>query len=366
MPPNLKRWLIELAASDDATLIKLAVFGITVSLIATAGIAILIAPNNDYDYDQIAGYREDLANFSGKSMINNTPWVVTHVYTAWQADMPVEDHIDSDGWLFGQEITDYDYLGEAADIKLSPTHKSNTKLSIGDDYSYEYLAGREWWAGTNDWGWTLKGVGDFLGIEGEHYATATGSAYLFSGWRYVFDPTLPFSDGTSSVDGSLSIVWYKLDNGEEGLSGGLQIYNRSTLLASYSSEDIVRLYEGTRGYATTYDFDFEGVLLKLSVRFDQDAIDSGVSLADAFSNGQWSMAISSTSAGNFFDIENSNAFAATTGSMLDTFIGIYTMSLPSVDNPWMDVILWLIVGLPMTLALAIVVMRVMKSVLFFA
>lgn len=354
-----------MAASDDATLIKLAVFGITVSLIATAGIALLVAPNNDYNYDEIAGYREDLANFSGKAMINNTPWVLTHVYTPWQANMPIEGHIDGDGWLFGDEIEDYNYLGKAADIKLSKTFRSNRMLSIGDEYNYEYVSGQEWWAGTNSWGWTLRGVGDVFGIDPNQYTTGTASSYIFSGWRYVFDPTLPFSDGTSSVDGALSLVWYRLDNGDEGLSGGLQIYDKSTLLASYSVYDIADMYEGTRGYATTYDFDFEGVILKLSIRFDQDAIDNGVSLIDAFSNGQWSMAISSTSAGNFFDVEHSNAFAATTGSMIDTFIGIYTMSLPSINNAWMDVILWLIVGLPMTLALAIVVMRVMRSVLFF-
>lgn len=353
-----------MAVGDDATLIKLAVFGITVSLIATAGIAILIAPNNNYDYDEISGYRNDLANFSGKSMINNTPWVLTQVLTPWEAGMGVEGHIDSDGWLYGNSIDDYSYLGQAADIKLSPNQKSNRMLTIGEGVDYDYISGQEWWAGTNDWGWTLKGVGEFFGIDPYQHTTGIANSWNYAGYRYVFDPTLPFAAGTSSVDGALSIVWYSID-GDEGLSGGLQIYDRSTLLASYSAHEIADTYESKGGYATTYDFDFEGVVLKLSIRFDQTAIDNGMSLYEAFTYGYWSMAISSLSAGNFFDIENSNAFAATTGSMLDTFIGIYTMSLPSIENPWMDVILWLLVGLPMTLALAIVAMRVMKSVLFF-
>lgn len=48
--------------------------------------------------------------------------------------------------------------------------------------------------------------------------------------------------------------------------------------------------------------------------------------------------------------------------MIKTFIQIYTLSLPSIHNQWMDVILWLLVGLPMTLALALVTLKIMNSV----
>lgn len=350
---------------DDSTLIKIAVFGITMSLIATACIALLISPNNDYDYESIEGYRNDLANFSGKTMINNTPWILQHVFTPWTADMPVQGHIDSDGWLYGDEITGYPYIGQAADIKLSPDQKSNRMLSTGEQ-EYSYISGKEWWAGGNDWGITVLSpwIADSIGLDSNTYASGTANVWNYTGYRYVFDPTLPFAQGTSSVDGALSIVWYSID-GSEGLSGGLQIYNRSTLIGAYDAQEIVSTYEGKAGYATTYDFDFEGVILKLSIRFDQAAIDRGLTLWDAWTSGNWSMAISSTSAGNFFDVKNSNAFMATTGSMIDTFIGIYTMSLPSIENPWMDVILWLLVGLPMTLGMACVTLRIMRSVLFF-
>lgn len=348
---------------DDSTLIKVAVFGLTISIMATACIALLIAPNNTYDYDDIAKYRNELANFSGKSMINNTPWVLTSVKTPWEVGMPYEGHIDEDGWLFGEEIA-YSEIGKAAGIRLDPAQKSSTMLS-NSTQDYSYIDGRQWYAGGNPWGIAINDTYlDFFGIDPYTRNSGVANTYSFTGYRYIFNPTLPFQAGTSSVDGSLSIVWYSFNN-QEGLSGGLEIYNRDILLSSYSATDIIGAYESVGGYAATYDFNFNGVVLKLSIMFDQAQLESGVSLYQAWVNGYWSMAISSLSAGNFFDVENSAAFANTAGSMIDTFIGIYTMSTPSINNPWMDVILWLLVGLPMTLALACITLRLIQSVKIF-
>ena len=350
------------SSGDDSTLIKIAVFGITMSIMATACIALLIAPNNTYDYDDIAKYRSELANFSGKSMINNTPWVLTAVYTPWEVGMPYENHIDPDGWLYGESIA-YSEIGKAAGIKLDPGQKSSRMLSNGTQ-DYSYISGREWWAGGNQWNISISGITEFFGIDSNTYNSGVANTYSYTGYRYVWDATLPFQAGTSTVDGSLSIVWYSFNN-QEGLSGGLQIYNGEILLSSYSASDIIGAYESVGGYAATYDFDFNGVILKLSIMFDQSAIEGGMTLYQAWTTGNWSMAISSVSAGNFFDVENSAAFANTAGSMIDTFIGIYTLSTPSINNPWMDVILWLLVGLPMTIALACVTLRLIQSVKIF-
>ena len=74
------------------------------------------------------------------------------------------------------------------------------------------------------------------------------------------------------------------------------------------------------------------------------------------------MAISSASAGNFFDVENSNSFTNTAGSMIDTFIQIYTFSYPEFKEPWVNVILWILVGLPMTMAMLLVTMRLVGGI----
>ena len=351
---------------DDSTLMKIAVFGLTMSIIATACIAVLIAPSNEYSYDQINGYRNSLADFSGKSMINDTPWVLTKVYTPWNSSYPVQGHMDDRGWLYGQDVTWYDQIGKVSDIHLSPNHKSSKMLSTGSQ-PYSYVAGKEWWAGGNRWG--IKVINpDWIsalgGSDGNIYESGIANVWNYTGYRYVFDPVLPFSDDNtaSSIDGALSIVWYYYEDGQEGLSGGLDVYGREgVILSSYSATDIINGYESVGGYAKVYNFVFDGITLQLSILFSPDAIAQGQSLWDAWTTGNWTMAISSKSAGNFYDVKNSNSFLNTTGSMLQTFTDIYTFNTPSIDNPWMDLILWLLVGLPMTVAMLCVTLRIVQT-----
>lgn len=349
-------------AGDDSLLVKIAVFGITMSIISTCLLTVLITSNGDYAYDEIAEYRDDLVSFSGESMINSTPWVLTHVYTPWASEQGIEGHIDADGWLYGSDITTYDDIGESADIHLDANQKSSVLLTTGDPKEYQYVTGKEWWAGGNDFGFVLWNPDLTFGMsDGNTYATGTANSWNYTGYRYTFDPTLPFSTGTSTRDGTLSLVWYSF-SGSEGLSGGLDVYGDRVRLASYAATDIIGAYNSSSGYASAYDFDFDGTHLTLLVKFDQDYINAGGTLMDAWTTGHWSMAISTVSAGNFYDIENSNSFVNTAGSLIDTFIQIYTFSMPSIDNYWMDIIMWLLVGLPMTIAMLCVTLRLISSI----
>lgn len=368
---------------DDKTLIKIAIFGIAFSLIVTGMLTFFAEGTGDYDYDTIAEYRKELINFSGESMINETPWVLTHVYTPFQPgsvpDSEIPNHTDEAGWLFGRDV-DYADKGKVAGISLSPSAKSNQMLSIGDPYSYEYQSGREWWNGGNPWNITVMDpwlANIFTGGrsgDGYTYTSGTGNNWNYTGYRYVFDPTLPFSGGSSSKDGQLSLVWYSF-NDETGLSGGLDIYGpgheygekaAETRLASISADKIILGSQSNGGYATVYDFDFNGTILHLSVSFGPGAATDYPSLRHAWDEGSWTIAISSASAGNFFDVEQSNSFVSTTGSMIDTFVKIYTFKpLDGVnfnDDPWVNVILWLMCGLPMTMAMLLVSMRMVGGI----
>lgn len=378
-------------SGNDQTLIRIAVFGITVSIVCTVMIAVVFASdtNGDYDFDTIQEYREDLSRFTGESMLNQTPWVLSAVYTPWFFEDGLEGHITDDNWLYGEAITSadpdpededalyYPYIGKSSGIKLDPSQKSSILLSVGDDtYDYVYENGMQWWAqhyGVAEYialgpvGWLahegIIDLADVLGIDKYTYDTKTVGTWNYTGYRYVFDPTLPFADAeTKSVkDGALSIVWYSF-NGQEGLSGALDVYGGDVLLASYSASDIISAYDSSSGYAIQYDFDFNGTVLNLYIQFDATAIESGVPLIEAWTTGQWSMAISSETVGNFLDIDGSTSYSVTGGSMIRTFIQIYTLSLPNIDNDWMNVILWLLVGLPMTLSLALITLRVMEAV----
>jgi len=351
---------------DDATLMKIAVFGLAMSIICTMGIQIMFVETGDYSYDDIQAYRNELISFSGETMVNNNPWVLTHVYTPWNASYPASNY--SDGWLYGTDVQDYPGKGNAANLKMDPEQKSSVPITFTREAaSFEQQSGSQWWANIPIIGW----IGTTLGFDPYTYSTIVANNWNYTGYRYVLDPTLPFAenpDTPSAKDGSLSLVWYTY-NGQEGLSGGLDIYggrsgasSDTIKLASYSATDIIADYNTSSAYATVYDFDFEGTHLNLSIRFDPEVIDNGIPLMQAWTEGSWSFAISSISAGNFLDIENSTSYATTMGSMLDTFIKIYTFNLPNFNNQWASMILWLMVGLPMTIALLCVTMRVISAV----
>lgn len=369
--------------SSDRMLIHIAIFCITMSIVSTCLVTVFISGSGDYDYDTASAYRADLVGFSGGQLVNDTPWVLTGVYTPFTPgtipDNQISDHIERDnnrtGWLFGSKITNYPYIGKVADIKLDPDQTSNQLLTVGDTQSWTYANGKEWWAGGNPFGIDLSGAGRGLIVlwgntpgddYGVRYSTETANNWAYTGYRYVFDPILPFADDEASTkDGRLSLVWYKTPT-DTGLSGALEVYTskdgEQVKLGSIGINEIINAFRSTTGYIQIFDFNFEGVHLNLTIQFDPTVYNNYNTLKDAWLAGSWSLAISSPSAGNFFDIENSNAFVVTAGSALDTFVKIYTFSYPKFDNAWADVIMWLIIGLPMTLALLLVVMRLMGGV----
>ena len=366
---------------SDRTLMKVAIFCIAMSVMTTCLVSIYVSGSSDYSYDMINSYRSQLTEFSGGQLVNDNPWVLDGVYTPFTPgtidDSDIVNHIDRDngkttGWLYGEKITSYQYLGEVADIKLDPDQKSNQLLTVGS-YDYQYQNGASWWNGGNQYGITLvdpnslRFLQTIVNNDQYGYETISGTAnnWNYTGYRYTFDPVLPVNDQGSARDGKLSIVWYSIP-GDTGLSGALEIYassnNEQVRLGKISASEIVGAFYSTEGYVQVFDFNFEGTHLNLTIRFDPTVYNNYNTLQDAWDAGAWSMAISSASAGNFFDVENSNAFNVTAGSMFDTFIQIYTFDYPHFENSWVEFIMWLLVGLPMTLGMLFITMRLVGGV----
>jgi hypothetical protein len=353
---------------------------------STCLVTLYIQGSGDYDYDTINSYKAELAEFSGGQLVNDTPWVLSGVYTPFTPgvipDSEIPNHIERDGnhgigWLYGDKINDYPYLGQAVNVKLDPNQKSNQLLRVGNPFDYSYRNGASWWNGNNDMGVTIldpnvvRFFSQFTGIgeisEDYGYEVVTGSAnnWAYTGYRYCFDPVLPFSDEGSSKDGRLSLVWYQIP-GDSGLSGALVIYgssgNEQIKLGEVHTRDIINAFKSTSGYVQIFDFNFEGTHLNLVIQFDPTVYNNYNTLESAWDAGSWSMAIASASAGNFFDVENSNAFSVTAGSAFDTFIKIYTFDYPEFENGWVDFVMWLLVGLPMTMGLLFITLRLVGGV----
>ena len=191
---------------DDATLMKVAIFGIAMSLICTLGIQIMfVEASSDYDYEDIQAYRDDLIQFSGESMINNSPWVLTGVFTPWD---PAGEVKYRNGWLYGEEIDDYPGLNTSADIKMDPEKKSTVPITFTrEQASYTEHDGTKWWGSIP----LIKDLGTLLGFDPYNYKDVPVNNWNFTGYRYEMTPTLPFAeneDTASARDGSLSLIWY--------------------------------------------------------------------------------------------------------------------------------------------------------------
>lgn len=335
---------------DDSPIIGIAIFCTVISLVVTIGVASLLPTTGDYNYDFITQERMNISNFTGETIINQTPWALTGVYTPWIMGS-ASYNVTDEGYLYGSSIDDYPYLYDiyhkTTDIKLDTGQKSNIPLSYGTTQGKTTEQQEEWWASIGPLNW----IGSTLGFSPVKMVEVdkTYSVWNYTGYRYEFDPMLPFDNEASAVDGKLSIVWYS-NNQSDGISGGLVIYGRDdVLLAQIEAADIISNYNTMSGYSSKYRFDFNGTDIYLNVRFDPSVVNQSEDLTAAWTDGKWSIAITSPSAGNFMDVKGSTSFTSTMGNIVQTFKQIFTFSLPDLGDYW-NIVLWLLCSFPAELA----------------
>jgi len=332
-------------------MMKVAIFCTIMSLVVTFGTALLLPTNTEYNWDEVQQARQDVISFTGDTMINTTPWKLTGVYTPWVIGSSTYN-VTSEGFLYGEDVTsNYEYAGLTTNIKLDTRNKSSIPLVYGTTTGTVEKVNNEWWAKIAP----LAAIGVLFGFNPTYvtYEDADFSVWNYTGYRYEFDPMLPFKYGDdaqqSSVDGKLSIVWYS-NKQIDGISGGLVIYgNDNVLLANIEAADIISSYNTLSAYSSRYRFDFMGTDIYLNIRFDPTVVNSSMDLQEAWDNGDWSLAITSPSAGTFLDVKNSTSFTSTLGNIVTTFKDIFTFNLPNLDGYW-NVVLWILVSFPAELA----------------
>lgn len=364
---------------DDRLQVELAVFGVVISIVVSALLPVLVPVNPaGYSLEDIYAERSSLELYTGESMINQAPYKLQHVYTPYTVGQ--EYHLTEEGWLYGSELTDngqpsYVIDGEQqigqTEIRLDPSKKSTVPLYQGDDVATSTVKVSVTGSTGDVWQDIINGIITLvtLGTDGwqvteefKEYPT-----WAFSGYRYELDPMLristhdtdgnPQTDTRAVDDAKLSIVWYDLD-GQEGISGGLVLYSSKTnaILASYTAAEIVAQYNPMSQNAAKFKLDFDGTPVNMWIKFDPDVIINNLDLSQSFSLGKWTVAFTSTSADLYLDLQNSNSFASSLGSMLETYIGIFTMSLPQLSAEW-NLVLWVVCVMPMGLAVILFLSR---------
>lgn len=365
---------------DDRLQIELAAFGVVISIMVTALLPIMFPVNPaGYSLEDIYAERSSLEMFTGESMVNQAPYKLQHVYTPYVLGQ--EYNLTEEGWLYGSELTTDDgqpsyVIGGKeqiglTEIRLDPSKKSTVPLYQGDDVATTTVKVSVTGNTGDIWQDILNGIIRLvtLGTEGwqvteefREYPT-----WAFSGYRYELDPMLristhdsegnPETDTRAVDDAKLSIVWYDLD-GQEGISGGLVLYNSRTnaILASYTAAEIVANYNTMSQSAARFKLDFDGTPVNMWIRFDPDVIINSLDLSQSFSLGKWTVAFTSTSADLYLDLQNSNSFTSSLGGILQTYGEIMTLSIPQLSTEW-NLVLWVVCIMPVGLAVILFLSR---------
>lgn len=364
---------------DDRLQIELAVFGVVISIVVSALLPVLVPVNPaGYSLEDIYAERSSLELYTGESMINQAPYKLQHVYTPYTVGQ--EYHLTEEGWLYGSELTDNGQPSYVIDgkeqiglteIRLDPSKKSTVPLYQGDNVATSTVKVSVTGSTGDVWQDIINGIIKLVTFGSEGWQVTEEfreyPTWAFSGYRYELDPMLristhdtdgnPQTDTRAVDDAKLSIVWYDLD-GQEGISGGLVLYNSKTnaILASYTAAEIVAQYNPMSQNAAKFKLDFDGTPVNMWIKFDPDVIINNLDLSQSFSLGKWTVAFTSTSADLYLDLQNSNSFASSLGSMLETYIGIFTMSLPQLSAEW-NLVLWVVCVMPMGLAVILFLSR---------
>lgn len=365
--------------------VTILVTGLVISLVVSFMVPILAPDYETTDYETLYTARQEVQSFTGASMTNKAPWALEGIYTPYESG-PVGDHTSPSGWIYGESISaennpdnsvSAQYVGSYSAIKLDPGQKSSTPLSQtvpvtgtvtdGIKTYYRPFLNPEPGATNN-----LFKFLDWIGadVDPYEYKTVQVPNWSFTGYRYEFAPLTKIStDGTTiaAADARLSVVWYneymnEYGSGSEGLSGGLVLMNARTsaILAHITIDEIVSAYNVSSQYSTSYRVDFDGVQLDYNIRFDPEALAAGNKTLDRmFSDGDWSMAVTAISAGNFIDIENSTSLSTSLGSVIDTYVQIFTLDLPNVPTLW-SIVLWIICIVPVEIAVLMFLAEINK------
>lgn len=352
---------------DDKLQVGLVVFITVISLMTALAIP-MIAPgweSTGYSYEEVASERQNLESFTGETMTNSTPWAFEMVYTPY---VPGSTGILNDaGWLYGGKVEDYPGLSTSVSltttgIRLDPDHKSVTPL--GQGISEISVKSEEKWYYNGAFGWVYD-LSKALGGNPDRYKTTEEEhpAWNFTGYLYEFDPMVQIvtkgsNEQKTTEDAKLSVVWYDTD-GQEGISSGLVLYSEKTkgMVANYTSSEIVSNYKTTTSYASTFTFKYEGTTVDMHIRFDPEVISSeGADLYQAWTEGKWTLAFSAISGSNFLDINNSTSFTSSLGNLIDTYVKVFTFSLPNAPPMW-SMVLWILCILPAEIAVMMFLSR---------
>ena len=360
---------------SEAVFVKIAIVTTVVALVISMMAPVLAPAYADSDYADLYQERQELEAFTGQSMVSQTPFILTGVYTPYIQGEPYQFD-ESSGWLYGSKVDPYpssgtSMIGESTNIRLDPNQKSTTLFT--QDVVEPEVVQNKWYYADNilgDFWWWLAG-GIVEAVTGDSSRTEVVNqqvnTWTYTGYRYQFDSQVELESGEvegRTSDASLSIIWYDVA-GQEGISGGLVVYDEINdgIVANYSAYDIISGYASQSNYASAYLLDFNDWKINMYIRFDPDVVANGTDLEEAWENGDWTVAFSADSIDGLLDINGSNSASMSIGSIITNYYHIMTFQMPNVPEGW-DIVLWIICTLPLMILALFFALRILDLIPF--
>ena len=182
--------------------------------------------------------------------------------------------------------------------------------------------------------------------------TDRGYYYEYTGYRYAFSPLKTYTASIGGVDTevepnstSLSLIWYQYST-LKGIAGQLTISGSDTGLSYLNADDIVRAFNAST-YSSTFDMTFNNIAMHLTIRLDPARVARGMTPADCFNQGYWSVIVSSDAVAT--SKLNDASYDFNPNNIFDTMIKLFTFRIADDYNidGWMGTLASLLITMPL-------------------
>lgn len=310
--------------------------------------------------DYLDQLNRSYSDLTGSNPVSESVWGLRGIYTPYTGGAY---GYTADGWLYGTKIFDYTPTQySSGPTSYTVTCRDTVEGQINDLPVYEYA--------TVPQNRVDLAVGDMytrismdVSKKSDVFFTPSGKTqfgdsyyYDYSGYRYAFSPLQDVFGMNNNGDmvpivansSSLSLIWYDFF-GSSGISGQLIITGSDSGISYITSADIIQAFNGTTN-TSKFEMQFNGVTCYLYVQLDSYYLSSGLTIADCFNAGYWSVMVTSlsTSVSSYTGTDYSfNVY-----NVFDTLIDLLTFDLQSYGfSPMVSTIASAVVVVPLYVGL---------------
>lgn len=350
---------------------------------------VLFVPSYSIDHnweDEINSIEQSYYNNTGSSSTSEQNiWTLTGIYTPYNGG---KYGYTEDGWLYGTKVNSdnpvqytgtlvhngdlvvaqapnglFYYISAPEDMTDITVLKKPTNMTTGEGGQYKYEDGK--YTITDTKGATVYSSVTFNKAQKSNIFFTTSSKvendkgyyYAYTGYRYVFQPLSDYytsiagqSTKVTSNNTSLSLIWYEYYT-ISGIAGQLAVSGSDKGISYLTSDDIIRQFNATN-YSSTFDMTFNAVKMHLVIRLDPSRMADGMSIADCYNGGYWSVMVYSDAVA---DSMASSTYEFSAENILSTLISLFTFRVAEDYNidGWIGIIASMMITMPLYVSLLV-------------